>query len=213
MKKLILIFWSLFIFNLSNAQLNAEFTWCPVPDSSGQLCCIQFENLSTDTGGIITSYFYIFGDGQESTLMEPRHCYVAIGTYEVYLFVTDNMGNTDTAIHNLTITHLDTVGCNCDSLIGINENDFNNNLFSLSPNPFRENSTLTWKIKGNSSGNLSPAEIRIYNSTGTIVRVEDVHLNKSQFILERKDLPAGIYNFEILSGDKTRMGTGKFIIE
>ena len=212
MKKRIPIFILCLCFNFSFGQLNADFTWCPEPDSTGQLCCIRFENLSTDTGGTITSYFYVFGDGQESTLMEPRHCYVQLGTYIITLFVTDNLGNVDTAMHSLTITHLDTAGCNCDSLIGVNEISVKNFSVSTSPSPFHDKTILTLHAQRNKI--LSAAEIRIYNSIGVEVRTEKYIPNQRQeMILERKTLSPGIYYFEIISDGVQQANPGKLVIE
>jgi len=213
MKNLLLLSHLIFLSNFSFAQLNAEFTWCPEPDSSAQICCIRFENLSTDTGGTITSYFYIFGDGTESTLMQPLHCYSQLGTYIVYLFVTDNLGNVDTAIHSLTITHVDTAGCNCDSLIGINEAEAGFDDFNLTPNPIEDHATLTWSLNGISSRNFSKTDMIIYNAAGQAVRIDPIQLEEGKYNFERRDLQSGIYYFKIVSADKKLCGRGKFILK
>ena len=63
---------------------------------------------STDADGVIAGVVWDFGDGNQSTAINPRHTYAAPGTYNVQLTVSDNDGLTDTAI--VPITLLDTVG-------------------------------------------------------------------------------------------------------
>jgi len=52
---------------------------------------------STDLDGTINSYEWDFGDGSTGTGSMPTHTYVAEGTYNVVLTVTDNGGLADTA--------------------------------------------------------------------------------------------------------------------
>ena len=48
----------------------------------------------TDTSiGTIQSWYWTFGDGNTSTLQNPTHTYVALGTYSVHLFVTTSVGD------------------------------------------------------------------------------------------------------------------------
>jgi hypothetical protein len=211
MKKIIILFAILICSFSLRAQLYGEFTWCPVPDSTGQLCCIQFEDLSVDSGGTISSYHWSFGDGVEGYVSDPRHCYLAIGTYIVYLFVFSSSG-VDTVIHSLTITHLDTAGCNCDSLIGVNEISSGNFSFTISPNPFHENTIITMHIFGNKK--LNDAEIRIYNSIGAFMRTENFVLDgKQEIIFERRSLSPGVYYFTIITEGLKQASPSMLIIE
>lgn len=57
---------------------------------------------STDTDGVIVSYFWEFGDGATSTGVTTTHAYVATGTYDVILTVTDN--NDATSSDSLIVT-------------------------------------------------------------------------------------------------------------
>jgi len=58
---------------------------------------------STDTDGTISSYAWSFGDGSTGTGSAPTHTYVAEGTYNVALTVTDDGGLTDTAMTTAAI--------------------------------------------------------------------------------------------------------------
>jgi PKD repeat protein len=178
---------------------------------TAQSCCIQFQNLSVDSVGTITAYHWDFGDVDISNISDPLHCYPVTGTFIVYMFVTSSSG-VDTAIHPLTITHLDTTGCNCDSLIGVNEISARNFAVYIFPNPFHDKTTISLHTELNK--NLSEAEIRIYNSIGVMVRKENVALDKKQeLVFERESLPPGIYYFEISSEGILQAAHGKLLIK
>ena len=68
---------------------------------------VTFTNNSTGPGAL--SYFWSFGDGGTSTLLNPSHTYTSSGNYTVSLAVTSSNGCTDTlrrtafiAIQNIT---------------------------------------------------------------------------------------------------------------
>ena len=58
---------------------------------------------STDLDGSISSYAWDFGDGSTGTGSAPTHAYVAEGTYNVALTVTDDGGLTDAAMTTAAI--------------------------------------------------------------------------------------------------------------
>ncbi|WP_444998063.1 glycosyl hydrolase family 18 protein [Aliikangiella sp. IMCC44359] len=56
---------------------------------------IQFSsNGSNDPDGSIAQYLWDFGDGNTSTVSQPKHTYSRLGNYTVTLTVTDNKGAT-----------------------------------------------------------------------------------------------------------------------
>ncbi len=59
---------------------------------------------SHDPDGSITGYAWTFGDGTTGTGATPTHTYLASGTYDVKLTVTDNSGQTGTVTHSVTVT-------------------------------------------------------------------------------------------------------------
>ena len=220
MKTILLLSSLLYLSTASQAQLNAEFNWCPVFDTTSQLCCIQFLDQSTDTGGIIVSYMYDFGDGSIGTQKDPKHCYFVLGTYLVTLVVTDNFGNSDTVMHPIAITHLDSTGCNCNS-IGINEinNSWN---FRLSPSPFHNTAMLSWNFQ--QANNACKLQISIYDLRGALLRESIFPAGNGigEAKIVRGDLVEGMYFFEIkklenhmgnTQSGKELIGTGKFLIE
>jgi len=197
----------LFAFTISTAraQLVADFTWCPVFDTTTQLCCIQFECLSTDSPGTITAYLYEFGDGNTGTTMDPLHCYFFVGTYIVTHLVSDNLGNTDTVSHSITITHLDSTGCNCDSLIGIPEQE-NASFILVFPNPSDENITFRWKTL------MQSMQLTVYNNMGEQVSSQKIP-SGMEFVLKRGALASGIYYYRFSTEGNSKLPAGKFILK
>lgn len=62
------------------------------------------DSTSTDSDGTIVAYDWDFGDGSpHSSAANNSHTYVAAGTYQVTLTVTDNNGGTDSVTHPVTV--------------------------------------------------------------------------------------------------------------
>jgi len=71
----------------------------PVPDFSALPICqgdvMQFNNLSTDTVINTLSYFWDFGDGNNSFVQDPGYVYADSGFFNVSLFTTNQHGCVD----------------------------------------------------------------------------------------------------------------------
>jgi gliding motility-associated-like protein len=68
--------------------------------------CVEFTDNSTVTGGVITTWFWNFGDGATSVLQTPSHCYYIAGSYTVALTVTSSVGgctSTATYVNYITV--------------------------------------------------------------------------------------------------------------
>ncbi|MEM4326357.1 MAG: PKD domain-containing protein, partial [Candidatus Pacearchaeota archaeon] len=63
---------------------------------------IAFTSTSTVLGGTIIQYEWDFGDGNVSSLPNPKHQYASTGNYNVQLIVTSDFGCKDTIIKNVT---------------------------------------------------------------------------------------------------------------
>ena len=64
---------------------------------------IEFEDKSRDLDGTITSWFWDFGDGTNSSDQNPIHTYAGLGTYKVILTVTDDKGGINTLSRTYTL--------------------------------------------------------------------------------------------------------------
>jgi hypothetical protein len=95
----------------------------------------------------------------------------------------------------------------------VNEINSGNFYFTFSPNPFHETTTLSWGSAGNMNKSLKGLEMRIYNSLGELVRVEQISPEKYVLLIERKTLPAGVYYFVTCTEGAEQIIRGKFMIE
>lgn len=59
---------------------------------------------SQPKGGSITSYAWDFGDDQTGAGSAPTHSYIATGTFEVNLTITDSEGLTNSTMQTITVT-------------------------------------------------------------------------------------------------------------
>jgi len=81
----------------------------PVADAGGPYEALLGEDLvlngigSHDRDGFIIHFFWSFGDGTTGTGATVVHRYLTIGTYQVTLFVVDNLGGSAT---NTTVAHI-----------------------------------------------------------------------------------------------------------
>ena len=83
----------------------AEFTWSPSYPLVNEITTFD-ASASSPNGGVITHYFWDFGDGTPSVnVTDPitTHTYAAIGNYTVTLTVTDSEGLSDTISHTLSL--------------------------------------------------------------------------------------------------------------
>jgi hypothetical protein len=80
----------------------AEFTYSPAnPRPGGQ---VQFNaQLSSDPGGVIVSYDWDYGDGDEESGITQSHDFMAAGDYQVTLTVTDNSGLKASKTRTITV--------------------------------------------------------------------------------------------------------------
>lgn len=80
----------------------ASFTAIPFAGNT-PLEVIFDASASSDSDGNIVTYFWDFGDGETSAIMNPTHTYNAEGIFVAILTVTDDDGDTDTAFQTISV--------------------------------------------------------------------------------------------------------------
>jgi PKD repeat protein len=81
----------------------AKFTY--TPDYPLAQTEIQFTDESTPGTGIITTWYWTFGDGHSDDIQNPTHMYSDDGTYIVDLKVTDDLGEYDTISKEIIVAN------------------------------------------------------------------------------------------------------------
>jgi len=84
---------------------NATFTYSPSPPTEDETVTFN-ASFSVPNGGVITSYFWDFGDGTptvNTTNPITTHIYSTFGNYTVILTVADSEGLTDTATDTIGV--------------------------------------------------------------------------------------------------------------
>ncbi|MCB1761433.1 MAG: PKD domain-containing protein [Gammaproteobacteria bacterium] len=87
---------------LGNISPEAKFTFLCI-----DLTC-DFQDISSDSDGLLTERIWDFGDGTGSVAPAPSHAFIESGTYNVSLSVRDDLGASDTATQSITVTLVDT---------------------------------------------------------------------------------------------------------
>jgi PKD repeat protein len=94
----------------STTAIIASGNLAPVADAGGPYsgsvdADVQFDGSgSSDPDGSIISYLWDFGDGAQSTLVNPSHSYFETGTYNLTLTVYDDSGASDAISTTVEIT-------------------------------------------------------------------------------------------------------------
>jgi PKD repeat protein len=81
----------------ANEPPTAHFTYIAIVLNAA------FTDTSTDGDGTVDQWSWDFGDGNNSTQLNPTHAYTAAGTNSVFLTVTDDEGATDNTTRSVTV--------------------------------------------------------------------------------------------------------------
>ena len=87
-----------------NIEPTADFTIDPINPTD--LDNISFIDDSTDSDGVIVSWYWDFGDEEVSNQYNASHIYADDGTYTVTLTVTDDDGAVNTIMKNIDIANV-----------------------------------------------------------------------------------------------------------
>lgn len=157
--------------------------------TSGEPHQIDFINLSYFEPD---SFFWEFGDENESSIKNPTHIYSKDGVYNVCLTVSNNYG-IDTYCQNIPIYFTSLIDANSSQLI------------SISPNPAENELTVRIKEK------VFPLRFIMYNVVGIEIFNEDILSEISIFSLDQ--IPSGLYLIKVVSKNETSIFTNTVIIQ
>ena len=119
---------------------------------------MRFKNTTITTCGSITGYYWDFGDGSTSNVVNPSHKYAAPGTYQVELRITVPGGFTDSTTQSVTILAPGKADFTTkDVCFGESVQFVNNSLNAVS---------LSWDFGDNTSSNISGPQ-HFYRVIGT----------------------------------------------
>lgn len=82
----------------------ADFSYSPTAPSTQDL--IGFLDMSIDSDGYITSWYWSFGDEDNSSLENPTHNYGDNGIYTVTLEITDDLGEKSTLSKEIIVLNV-----------------------------------------------------------------------------------------------------------
>ena len=89
---------------VNNTPPTADFSFSPISPTTNEI--VSFTDVSTDSDGSITSWFWDFNDGSTSTLQDPTHQFLDDGNYTVCLTVTDDDTATDTISYDIIVSNV-----------------------------------------------------------------------------------------------------------
>ena len=130
-----------------------------------------FTDNSTIAMGTITSWQWLFGDGDSSTVQNPLHTYLTTGNFDVCLLVTASNGLQDSSCINLQI-------------FNVGQKEMHSRNLNVFPNPskgevFISNEGIEW--------------VSIYNLLGEEVYQEKISSSASTIKMDLSALAPGTY--------------------
>ncbi|MGD9131225.1 MAG: PKD domain-containing protein [Candidatus Bathyarchaeota archaeon] len=90
--------------NVFNRRPIADFTFSPSYPSIQDV--VNLTDNSSDSDGTVTSWFWDFGDGTNSTSKNPSYTFSQKGEWQVTLTVTDNDGAETSITHTVAVVNL-----------------------------------------------------------------------------------------------------------
>ncbi len=130
----------------------------------------------TDTSTSSLAWWWDFGDGTFSNLQNPNHTYSTTGTYQVKLYVENDIKSWDEITKSITVSNL-----------SINENKINN--FSIAPNPTNDFIKINW------NENFNQVKYQIYDIFGKNLFEKQSIVNEE--IISLTSFASGLYFLKI----------------
>lgn len=152
----------------------------PIADFNPNETGLTVNFTDNSTGAL--SWLWDFGDGNTSTLQNPSHTYATTGTYNVKLYVENDILSWDEIEKTITPQTLSTTA-------------FSDLEFSYYPNPVSDILNLSFQE------NHENIKISMYNLVGQLVK-EESFTNTSNLTLNVQDLASNMYFVTIETDSK-----------
>ena len=175
------------VFGCSSTPVSQTVLSEQLPDSTDISLTLNGLQLSVSNNG---SAYHIWNFGDASPLSNqtaPQHLYANAGQYNVNVIVLNACGS-DTFNYQIIVSPASVTDLNDDFSV------------SVRPNPFRDKTVLYFDNPNNNVFNIQLSDIK-----GSIIRSYQ-NVKGNELVIERKDLPAGIYFYTISNGKSQQSG-------
>ena len=140
----------------------------------------------TDTTTGATSWYWWFGDGDTSTVMNPNHTYNSVGSFNIQLVAWIGSCSSDTAWSTIIVN---------DTTTSINDlTDLA--AFSIFPNPTEGVINITFNAH-----ELQPTSIKVYDMRGGLISETTHDLMRGYCIIDLSKQAGGTYLVQIVTRD------------
>jgi subtilisin family serine protease len=131
-----------------------------------------------------TSWFWDFGDGNTSILMNPTHTYTQPGTYEIYLQTANSTGCSDATNKTIEVVNFP---------VSTNGIEQLNNSVKIYPNPTNDILNIELRLD-----KITEVKFQLFDAIGQLVLTSDRKVsNNEKTLLNLNDLPSGVYFLQI----------------
>ena len=177
----------------------SDFSFSPINPTTNDT--VQFTNLSTNANSYYWSfnYNYFIPDTNTSTLVNPKHLFDTAGTYFVSLIAINDSAqcSKDSILKQINVTN------------PISVEEFLNDIVSEPfPNPTNNEFQINYSITNTNE----ESSLYMYNNQGQ--KVKSIPLNPliNTVTISVKELPPGIYYYEVNSKNSNHTNFRKLII-
>ncbi len=166
-------------------------------------------NVDSTTSATAVAYHWDFGDGTTSTIPNPSHTYTVDTVYNVCMKIYTAIGDSCEYCHIIGKDYLGNIYrspgftlnvLNPIATVGVSQNVLKESTVTISPNPFTNQTTITFNdVSAGSAGSPSATthNIKITDVLGNIVR--QLTTNNRQQIIDMSGYAKGVYFVEVTS--------------
>jgi acetyl esterase/lipase len=137
----------------------------------------------TDSSSGSAAWWWDFGDGTFNNIQNPTHAYTTAGTYQVKLYVENDIKSWDEITKSVIVSNLSI---------------FENNItaFSIIPNPTDGNIKINW------NDNFNEVKYQIYDVFGKLL-VDNQSINKEQ-VINLNEFSIGLYFIKLTTENSSQ---------